>query len=192
MSRRFAPRRGVVLSRAGASGSHHLPWALPRVLQLVPEIKRVDGSVWHAGRARGIVCSRDASSAFIPVRRTSAIAASDAGRRRGNGRSGRPSNDTGRQRQAKRNGTAKACAIGSAPAAGSRQSQKQLARPRGSSLQKSFFDDSCDRPGCYKRFVRERRSPLQRFCSRTCRRALERVQERERRWQEARDLVPPY
>jgi predicted nucleic acid-binding Zn ribbon protein len=31
---------------------------------------------------------------------------------------------------------------------------------------------------------------LQRFCSRECRRALERVQERERHWKEARDLIP--
>jgi hypothetical protein len=40
--------------------------------------------------------------------------------------------------------------------------------------------------------MRERRSPLQRFCSHTCRRALERVRERERRWKGARDLIPTY
>jgi len=34
--------------------------------------------------------------------------------------------------------------------------------------------------------MRQRRSPLQRFCSHACRRALERVQERERHWKEAR------
>src|SRR6266487_327772 len=33
-------------------------------------------------------------------------------------------------------------------------------------------------------FLRSRRSPLQRFCSHACRRALERVLERERRWRE--------
>jgi len=55
-----------------------------------------------------------------------------------------------------------------------------------------FFRCSCDRPGCYERFVRERRSPLQRFCSHACRRALERVEERERRWQQARDLSATY
>ena len=46
-----------------------------------------------------------------------------------------------------------------------------------------FFDGSCDRPGCYVMFIRTRRSPLQRFCSNECKRALERVRERERRWQ---------
>jgi hypothetical protein len=34
--------------------------------------------------------------------------------------------------------------------------------------------------------VRQRRSPLQRYCSHTCRRALERVVARERRWKQAR------
>ncbi len=67
----------MVPSRAGASGSHHLPWALPRVLQAIPKIKRlVGGSDWHVGRACGAVCSKDASSAFIPGKRASAIAAS--------------------------------------------------------------------------------------------------------------------
>ena len=36
-----APERSGFPSRAGASGSHHLPWALPRVLQVIPKIKRV-------------------------------------------------------------------------------------------------------------------------------------------------------
>jgi hypothetical protein len=45
-----------------------------------------------------------------------------------------------------------------------------------------FFGHTCDRPGCYECFERTRRSPLQRFCSQECRRALERVLERERRW----------
>jgi len=43
---------------------------------------------------------------------------------------------------------------------------------------------SCDRPGCYEEFDPDWRSPLQRFCSHACRRALERVLERERRWWE--------
>ena len=43
-----------------------------------------------------------------------------------------------------------------------------------------------------EQFVRARRSPLQRFCSHTCRRALERVAERERRWKRARDLIRRY
>jgi hypothetical protein len=49
-----------------------------------------------------------------------------------------------------------------------------------------FFACSCDRPGCYEMFDRSRRSPRQRFCSKECRRALERVWERERRWKEIR------
>jgi hypothetical protein len=49
-----------------------------------------------------------------------------------------------------------------------------------------FFDYSCDRPGCYEKFLRTSRSPRQRFCSKECRRALERVWERERRWRELR------
>lgn len=43
-----------------------------------------------------------------------------------------------------------------------------------------FF--SCERPGCYQLFKRTKRSPQQRFCSRACRLALERVLKRERRW----------
>jgi len=73
-----------------------------------------------------------------------------------------------------------------------RQSQRRFTRPRGSSLQNIFFDYSCDRPGCYVGFVRARRSPLQRFCSHDCRRALDRVQEREQRWKQGRDLVRRY
>lgn len=47
---------------------------------------------------------------------------------------------------------------------------------------KIFFDHSCDRPGCYNGLVRTRRSPAQRFCSHACRRAMERVWQREQRW----------
>ena len=49
-------------------------------------------------------------------------------------------------------------------------------------IPKKLFDRACNRPGCYECFVRSRRSPLQRFCSRACQRAMERVWERERRW----------
>ena len=52
---------------------------------------------------------------------------------------------------------------------------------------KILFDACCDRPGCYEGFVRQRRSPLERFCSHECRRAMERAWERgalwARRWQ---------
>jgi predicted nucleic acid-binding Zn ribbon protein len=49
----------------------------------------------------------------------------------------------------------------------------------------NFFDHCCDRPGCYQGFAEQPRSPAQRFCSRTCRRAMERVRQRERRWRRA-------
>jgi hypothetical protein len=48
-----------------------------------------------------------------------------------------------------------------------------------------FFGHCCDRPGCYEGFVAEPRSPHQRFCSRACRQAMERVWRRERRWRHA-------
>jgi hypothetical protein len=41
---------------------------------------------------------------------------------------------------------------------------------------------SCSRPGCYTCFDPHPRSPLQRFCCSLCRRALQRVLEREARW----------
>lgn len=47
-------------------------------------------------------------------------------------------------------------------------------------------DDSekilCSRPGCYERFLPERRSPLKKFCCALCREALRRVRQREARW----------
>jgi hypothetical protein len=41
---------------------------------------------------------------------------------------------------------------------------------------------SCSRPGCYQCFTRSTRSPLQSFCSFSCRQALRRVLQRESRW----------
>ena len=40
----------------------------------------------------------------------------------------------------------------------------------------------CHRPGCYACFVIPRRSPLKKFCSTLCRRALRAVLQREVRW----------
>lgn len=45
--------------------------------------------------------------------------------------------------------------------------------------EEEFF---CPRPGCYVRFIRTRRSPLQKFCGSVCRWALWRVLQRESRW----------
>lgn len=43
-------------------------------------------------------------------------------------------------------------------------------------------EKSCDRPGCYFRFAKSRRSPLKKFCSPQCRQALRVVLLREKRW----------
>lgn len=42
----------------------------------------------------------------------------------------------------------------------------------------------CRRPGCYECFAATARSPLQKFCSPSCRKALHRVLERESRWRQ--------
>ena len=121
--------------------------------------------------------------------RDSAIAAASVGKRRGSGRSGRPGGSTGPRRRASRSGTDKASATGSASKSENRLRKRWFQKPRGSSL-RNFFDGCCDRPGCYECFVRSRRSPLQRFCSHACRRAMECVWERERRWQRRRGWRP--
>jgi predicted nucleic acid-binding Zn ribbon protein len=87
-------------------------------------------------------------------------------------------------RAANGNATTKASATGSASGTENHQQAKPFRTPRGSSL-RSFFDACCDRPGCYAGFVRQRRSPSQHFCSHECRRAMERVWERERHWTRA-------
>jgi hypothetical protein len=105
--RSAASRRGLRFpSRAGASGSRHLPWALPRILPTQPKTKRPGGGSWRAGRVTGGVCSKGANSAFILDSLGSGIAAGAAGRRRGNGRGGKAqqryrATTTGKQ---KRNG----------------------------------------------------------------------------------------
>jgi len=121
---------------------------------------------------------------YCPSEPCNAIAVLNAGRRRGLGLAGRLSSATGPQRLARRSGGHRAGAIGSGCASGKNRSSRQPRPPRGSSL-RIFFQTSCDRPGCYEGFLRSRRSPGQRFCSKECRLALERVCERERRWQEA-------
>jgi hypothetical protein len=65
------PERSGFPSRAGLAGSNHLPWALLRILQAIPKIKRApSGSGRAAARGRGGVCSKDARGAFkvyIPI-----------------------------------------------------------------------------------------------------------------------------
>lgn len=52
----------------------------------------------------------------------------------------------------------------------------------------------CDRPGCYECFAPSARSPLRRFCSPNCRRALRRVTLREARYRRRRRSAegPPH
>lgn len=40
----------------------------------------------------------------------------------------------------------------------------------------------CDRPGCYEGWYARGRSRVRRYCSKPCRRALERVRDREGKW----------
>ena len=141
-----------------------------------------------AGHEPAGVCSRDANSTFIRGMRASDIVARAAAQRRGSGRSGRPGRHTGRRRGPNGSGEGKAGATGSAAKAENHRRKKRFRKPRGSSL-RNFFDGGCDRPGCYECFVRSRRSPRQRFCSHACRRAMERVWERERRWRRSRGEV---
>lgn len=64
----------------------------------------------------------------------------------------------------------------------SRASSAGAAQREG--YQKTRADEKtcCARPGCYERFTCTSRSPLQKFCSALCRRALWRVRQREWRW----------
>jgi hypothetical protein len=134
---------------------------------------------------------KDAHSGFAHDMRGSGIAAMTAARRRAHGRSGRPGRSTGSKRRANRSGVSKAGATGSASKTENHQKKRPFRRPRGSSL-RSFFDHACNRPGCYECFVRSRRSPLLRFCSPACQRAMERVWERERRWHRRRARRRPH
>lgn len=121
---------------------HHLPWALLKILQTLSKIKGQHrargGSAPNVGRGRAAVCSKDVSSAFVPGKRGSAIAAIDAGRRRGNGRGGRASRPTEPRGRANRNGTGKVGATGSASGTATPPRKRRLEGPRGSSL-RIFF-----------------------------------------------------
>jgi hypothetical protein len=57
---------------------------------------------------------------------------------------------------------------------------------RPATIPEKFAPQTCQRPGCYAVFVLRPRSPQQRFCSRSCRQALRRVLDRERRWRRRR------
>jgi hypothetical protein len=129
-----APRRGLP-SPPGheLSGSNDLPWALTRILHANPKIKRRSGAGDRLGvRAPAVVCSKNANGVFIPCGPASAIAASIAGGRRGNGRAGRPSKNTAPRRWEKQSGTDRAAVTVSASETGIKHRRKrQPRRPRG-------------------------------------------------------------
>ena len=55
--------------------------------------------------------------------------------------------------------------------------------PREGYTKESSHEKSCcHRPGCYRRFTPPPQSPLKKFCSPRCRKALRRVILRERKW----------
>lgn len=64
-----------------------------------------------------------------------------------------------------------------------RSERRDTTQPGGEGHRKDRLREllSCDRPGCYELFLRSPRSPLQRFCSFSCRKALRRVELREAR-----------
>ena len=61
-------------------------------------------------------------------------------------------------------------------------------KPSENQLDEGYTKDSahekcaCHRPGCYRRFTPPPQSPLKKFCSARCRKALRRVILRERKW----------
>ena len=57
-----------------------------------------------------------------------------------------------------------------------------LAPREGYTKETSHEKSCCNRPGCYRRFTPPPQSPLKKFCSPRCRKALRRVILRERKW----------
>src|SRR5262249_22936588 len=127
-----APERSEIPLQGRASGSHHLPWALLRVLHAIAKIKRVAGeSARDVGHGCADVCSKAVSSVFIRGSHGNGTAAKAAGRRRGSGRDGRRNSDTAKSWQANRNATGKAGATASASRTANYKNQKQLTCRRG-------------------------------------------------------------
>ena len=120
----------------------------------------------------------------------SAIAAWNAGRRRGPGRAGRLSSATGRRRRAKQKRKGKAGATGSGCGAGGPGRADRRGRREGNPY-RIFFDASCDRPGCYEGVHAHPPIPATAVLLEGMPKGLERVRERERRWQEARSGSRP-
>lgn len=80
-----------------------------------------------------------------------------------------------------------AAAVSSSSATPPNDQFDAAAQPRvGYDKEQSEEKSSCDRPGCYRRFTPPPRSPLQKFCCASCRKALRAVLLREHRWLERR------
>jgi hypothetical protein len=79
---------------------HNLPWALLKVLQTVHKIKSEQNRV---DRECAVVCSRGVTNVITPTKLLSATARPSAGGRRGSGRAGKRSENTGVRRPAKKN-----------------------------------------------------------------------------------------
>ena len=69
-----------------------------------------------------------------------------------------------------------------------KQKKQRVAKPSsakpGEGDQCKKISNFCDRPGCYEGWFAKGHSRVRRFCSKPCRRALERVRDRERKWRE--------
>ena len=68
-----------------------------------------------------------------------------------------------------------------------KQEESGLSEPpeasrEGYTKESSHEKSCCHRPGCYRRFTPPPQSPLKKFCSPRCRKALRRVILRERKW----------
>ena len=124
--------------------------------------------------------------AFRPGHPMARYCARSVGGKRDSGRNGRAGNDGGSRRTGGRSGSNKAFVIENGWGLLDVEHRARKMRRVGHHKphQLNFFSNTCDRPGCYEGFERNRRSPLQRFCCHGCRRALERALERERRWRE--------
>jgi len=161
-----------------------LPWALPRIVHDSLEIEGGHGNRRHTCRERGGACSKAVNGVFARSRRASATAVRNAGGRREPGGVGRHTSVIGLRRREEKAAKVRAGVIASASETDNNPRRRRQFQTRGSSL-RIFFDHCCDRPGCYQGFAQQPRSPRQRFCSRACRWAMERVQQRERRWRQA-------
>ena len=153
------------------------------------------------GLARDVVCSRDARSpSDPPIPRPDTVAPS-AERRRGVGGEDEPAGSIGRRPTARRNVRPRASGIAVAAPSVVRQQPPTPRRrfPRGRTSPCACPTLECEgqrpaddvgffllRPSRVLKSTSRRspRSPCQRFCSPSCRQALRRVIERERRWRQ--------